>query len=206
MAASLSWACQHQGVHRQRSFAALRFVLVVLPFAEILLKRGIVSLRAKQRGFELGQDGNIYPAPPFVSAKPRSHICPCAFVPFVALQALHSHWQFSITWSPPSAIATMCPISGALGTCCPRSFLGVFTPHILQAQALILFGSHAVVPRTNNGLVRARIVLTHVVGSLILASACPFLGLFPRFLSVTATLDAVFVNPRAKQLEVVILV
>ena len=39
-------------------------------------------------------------------------------------------------------------------------------------------------------------------GSLILASACPFLGFFPRFLSVTATLDAVFVNPRAKRLHV----
>lgn len=74
------------------------------------------------------------------------------------------------------------------------------------AEALILFVSHAVVPRTNNGLVRARIVLTHVVGSLILASACPFLGFFPRFLSVTATLDAVFVNPRAKQLEIAVFV
>jgi hypothetical protein len=45
-------ACQRQGVRRQRSFAALRFVLVVLPFAESCLKRGIVSLRAVQRGFE----------------------------------------------------------------------------------------------------------------------------------------------------------
>jgi hypothetical protein len=32
------------------------------------------------------------------------------------------------------------------------------------------------------------------------------LGFFPRFLSVTATLDAVFVNPRAKQLEIAVLV
>lgn len=46
----------------------------------------------------------------------------------------------------------------------------------------------------------------HVGASLILSSASPFLGLFSRFLSVTATLDAVFVNPRAKQLQVVILV
>ena len=43
-------------------------------------------------------------------------------------------------------------------------------------------------------------------GSPILALARPFLGLFPRFLSVTATLDAVFVNPRAKQLEIAVLI
>ena len=87
-------ACPHQGERRQRSFAALRFVLVVLPFAEILLKRGIVSLRAERRGFEPSDFLKIDTAPTASQQRGEQTSLPnyhAVRLPSIALpaQALH---------------------------------------------------------------------------------------------------------------------